>query len=198
MALQFCFNGVARVKQGTLFGLTICAMLACGFFTSAVIMQPPDPAKQMQLTSTAFKHMQPIPGDYTCEGKNISPPLSWSGAPAGTKSFALIMDDPDAPGGVWTHWVAYDLSPDTSELAEDTAKSQYIAGTAKQGLNDFKHLGYGGPCPPGGKAHRYFFKLYALDAMLGLKPGASKREVEAAMANHILAQGQLIGTYQRK
>ena len=161
-------------------------------------MQPLDPGKQMQVTSSAFMNMQPIPRDYTCAGKNISPPLSWKGAPAGTKSFALIVDDPDAPGGTWTHWVVIDLSADTSELAEDAAKSQLTSGDVKEGLNDFKHVGYGGPCPPAGKPHRYMFKLYALDAMLGLKAGASKKEVEAAMAKHILGQGQLIGTYQRQ
>lgn len=161
-------------------------------------MQPPEPGKQIQVTSTAFKNMEPIPSDYTCDGRNVSPPLAWSGAPPATKSFVLIVDDPDAPGGVWTHWVVFNLLADTSELAEGMDKSQYIAGNAKQGLNDFKHLGYGGPCPPGGKPHRYVFKLFALDAMLDLKPGSSKKQVEAAMANHIVAQGQLVGTYQRK
>ena len=141
--------------------------------------------------------MQPIPRDYTCDGKNISPPLSWKGAPAGSRSFVLIIDDPDAPGGVWTHWVVYDLPADTSELAEDAARSQLTSGNAKEGVNDFKHVGYGGPCPPAGKAHRYMFKLFALDATLGLKAGASKKDVEAAMAKHILGHGELIGTYQR-
>lgn len=110
----------------------------------------------------------------------------------------LIIDDPDAPGGTWTHWVVYDLPADTSELAEDAVRSQFTSGGAKEGLNDFKHVGYGGPCPPAGKTHRYMFKLYALDALLGLKSGESKKEVEAAMAKHILGQGQLIGTYQRQ
>ena len=152
----------------------------------------------MQLTSTAFKQGEPIPVQYTCDGKDISPPVKWSGAPTGTKSLVLIADDPDAPVGTWVHWVVYDLPPGTTELAEDISKSQYISGGAKQGLNDFKHLGYGGPCPPRGKAHRYFFKLYALDTQLDLKPGATKSEVERAMQNHVLAEGQLMGTYQRK
>ena len=120
------------------------------------------------------------------------------GCPAGAKSLALIADDPDAPGGTWVHWVVYDLPPATAELPEDLPKSQYIAGGARQGLNDFKHLGYGGPCPPPGKPHRYLFKLYALDAVLDLKPGATKQEVEGAMAMHILAEGRLVGTYKRK
>lgn len=194
MALQPGFNRTALTKRRLFLGPTICAALACAFVTSGVILQPLDPGKRMQLTSAAFKNMQPIPGDYTCDGKNISPPLAWSGAPPGVQSFALIVDDPDAPSGVWTHWVVFDLPADLSELPENAA----ISGSAKQGLNDFKRPGYGGPCPPAGKAHRYIFKLYALDATLELKAGASKKEVEAAMAKHILAQGQLVGVYQRK
>ena len=178
--------------------MAICALIATTLGAAAVVMQPPAPGKRMQLTSTAFKNNEAIPKQYTCEGKNISPPLAWSGAPAGTRSFALIVDDPDAPAGVWTHWVVFDLPADTTELAEDVPKSQNITGNAKQGTNDFKRLGYGGPCPPPGRAHRYFFKIYALDTVLDLKPGASKRQVEAALAQHVLAQGQLIGTYERK
>ena len=156
-----------------------------------------DTKSTMQLTSTAFAEGQPIPAKYTCEGKNISPALKWSGAPAGTKSLALIADDPDAPMGTWVHWVLFDLAPATTELPEDVAKSQHVAGGAAQGLNDFKHLGYGGPCPPRGTPHRYFFKLYALDTVLGLKPGSSKADVERAMEKHILAQTQLMGTFKR-
>jgi Raf kinase inhibitor-like YbhB/YbcL family protein len=153
--------------------------------------------QSMQLTSTAFAQGQPIPAAYTCTGKNISPGLKWSGVPDGAKSLVLIADDPDAPMGTWVHWVLYDLPPATKELAEDLQKSQYISGGGTQGLNDFKHLGYGGPCPPPGKPHRYFFKLYALDKMLELKPGATKKAVEQAMEKHVLAQGELMGTYKR-
>ncbi len=152
----------------------------------------------MQLTSTAFAEGAAIPTKHTCDAKNVSPPLKWTGAPPGTKSLALIADDPDAPVGTWVHWVLYDLPASVSELPEDVAKSQYVAGGAKQGLNDFRHLGYGGPCPPHGKPHRYFFKLYALDTVLDLKPGLTKKELESAMDKHILAQAQLMGTYQRK
>ena len=152
----------------------------------------------MQLTSTAFQENQSIPPKYTCDDKNVSPPLKWAGCPAGAKSLALIADDPDAPGVTWVHWLLYDLPPATAELPEDLPKSQYLPGGARQGLNDFKHLGYGGPCPPPGKPHRYFFKLYALDTALGLKPGATKQEVEGATAKHILAEARLIGTYKRK
>jgi Raf kinase inhibitor-like YbhB/YbcL family protein len=153
---------------------------------------------QMQLTSTAFAEGAAIPAKHTCDAKNVSPPLKWSGVPTGAKSLVLIVDDPDAPAGTWVHWVLYDLPATTSELAEDVPKGQYVAGGAKQGLNDFRHLGYGGPCPPPGKAHRYFFKLHALDTLLDLKPGLTKKDVEAAMDKHILAQGRLMGTYQRR
>ena len=154
--------------------------------------------EQMQLTSASFTDGAAIPAKYTCDDKNVSPPLKWNGMPETAKSLALIMDDPDAPVGTWTHWVAYDLPPNISELSEDVTKGQNIPGGGEQGLNDFKHLGYGGPCPPPGKAHRYFFKLYALDAKLDLKPGASRKEVERAMEKHVVAQGQLMGTYKRK
>jgi Raf kinase inhibitor-like YbhB/YbcL family protein len=153
---------------------------------------------QMQLTSTAFTEGAAIPAKHTCDAKNFSPPLKWIGVPAGAKSLAFIVDDPDAPAGTWVHWVLYDLPATTSELAEDVSKSQYVAGGAKQGLNDFRHLGYGGPCPPHGKPHRYFFKLYALDAVLELKPGLTKKELESAMEKHTLACAELMGTYQRK
>jgi Raf kinase inhibitor-like YbhB/YbcL family protein len=156
------------------------------------------PAHTLQLTSTAFSPGQPIPPAHTCDGKNSSPPLQWTGAPPQTKSFVLIVDDPDAPAGVFAHWVVYDLPASKTELPEGIASGHDIDGKARQGLNDFKHPGYGGPCPPTGKTHRYVFKIHALDAALDLKPGATKREVEAAMLRHVLAQGQLIGTYQRK
>src|SRR5689334_20782644 len=111
------------------------------------------PKNSMQLTSTAFTSGQPIPAAHTCDGKNISPPLRWTGAPPDTKSFALIVDDPDAPSGVWTHWIVFDLPASTNELSADIPKAQLLAGKARQGLNDFKQPGYGGPCPPSGKLH---------------------------------------------
>lgn len=153
---------------------------------------------KIQVTSTAFSEGQPIPEKYTCQGRDISPPLQWTEAPAGTRSLALIAEDPDAPMGTWVHWVLYDLSAAATQVAEDVPKSQYLPDGAKQGLNDFRRLGYGGPCPPAGKPHRYFFTVYALDKVLDLKPGVTRKELERAMENHILAQGQLMGTYQRK
>ena len=150
------------------------------------------------LTTTAFKDGAPIPGKYTCDGVDVSPPLAWSGAPAGTRSFALIADDPDAPGGTWVHWVLYNLPAEVSELPENIAKVESLdLGGARQGRTDFRRPGYGGPCPPPGPAHRYFFTLYALDARLELKAGAQKKDVEAAMQGHVLGSAQLMGTYAR-
>src|SRR5712692_6995789 len=150
------------------------------------------------LTSTAFKDGTAIPVKHTCDGADVSPPLAWSGAPSGAAAFALIMDDPDAPAGTWVHWVLYDLPARSSALAENVAKTETLKDGAVQGRNDFRNTGYGGPCPPPGKAHRYFFKLYALDAPLGLKPGATKQDVERAIQGHVLATAQLMGTYARQ
>jgi Raf kinase inhibitor-like YbhB/YbcL family protein len=178
--------------------LFVTALLGCLVAAGGADKPNPQKVMNLQITSTAFSEGQPIPAKYSCEGSDISPPLKWTNAPANTKSFALIADDPDAPAGTWVHWVLYDLPPNTTGLPEDVAKTQFIAGNAKQGLNSWPRLGYGGPCPPPGKPHRYFFKLYALDTMLDLKLGATKKDVEAAMKGHILAEGQLMGTYQRK
>jgi Raf kinase inhibitor-like YbhB/YbcL family protein len=152
----------------------------------------------MEVTSSAFQAGQTIPTKYTCEGADISPPLQWSGVPAGAKGLALICDDPDAPVGTWVHWVLYDLPITATDLAENVPALETLSSGAKQGMNDFKRVGYGGPCPPPGKPHRYYFKLYALDAALLLKPRASKQGVLRAMDGHILAEARLSGTYQRK
>ncbi|MGA9779047.1 MAG: YbhB/YbcL family Raf kinase inhibitor-like protein [Limisphaerales bacterium] len=157
-----------------------------------------EPAMSIQITSTAFAEGQPIPDKYTCAGLNVSPPLQWANAPAGIKSFALIADDPDAPMGTWIHWVIYNLPPATTALAENTPPSSELPGGTKQGINDFGQTGYGGPCPPPGRPHRYFFKIYALDLPLNLKSGATRKELLKAMDGHVLAQGQLVGTYQRQ
>jgi Raf kinase inhibitor-like YbhB/YbcL family protein len=152
------------------------------------------------LTSPAFAAGAAIPTQYTCDGTDVSPPLAWSGAPPGTRAFALIVDDPDAPAGTWVHWVLFNLSGTTSSLPENVAKSESVAelGGALQGRNDFRRTGYGGPCPPPGKPHHYLFRLYALDGPLALRAGATKADVERAMQNHVLAQGQLVGTYGRR
>ena len=152
----------------------------------------------IQLTSSAFAEGAPIPEKYTCDGEDISPLLKWSNAPKGTKSLALICDDPDAPIGTWVHWVLYDIPPAVTELPEGVPTTEALPSGAKQGINDFKRLGYGGPCPPRGSAHRYFFTLYALDTELQLEPGATKKDLVRAMEGHILAEGRLMGTYKRK
>jgi Raf kinase inhibitor-like YbhB/YbcL family protein len=146
----------------------------------------------MQLTSTAFQEGATIPKQYTGDGKDVSPPLRWSGVPAGVQSYALIADDPDAPRGTWVHWVVWNLPADQHELAEGKLPSG-----ARQGKNDFGKAAYGGPAPPPGKPHRYFFKLYALDKTLDLAEGASKQQLEQAMKGHILGSGELMGRYGR-
>jgi len=152
----------------------------------------------LQITSTAFTEGQPIPDQYTCAGQDVSPPLAWSGAPVSTKSFALIADDPDAPMGTWVHWVIYNLLPTAAALGENTPPLPELPDGSKQSINDFGRPGYGGPCPPPGRPHRYFFKIYALDATLDLKAGATKKELLRAMSGHVLGEGQLMGTYQRR
>jgi hypothetical protein len=154
-------------------------------------------AMALTLSSSAFKPGGEIPKQYTCEGADVSPALQWAGAPAGTKSFALIADDPDAPVGTWVHWVVYDLPGDATALPQGIPTKDTLAGDGKQGVNDFRKVGYGGPCPPPGKPHRYFFKLYALDAPTNLKPRASKAEVLRAIEGHVLAQAELMGMYRR-
>ena len=149
------------------------------------------------IESQAFKHMEGIPAKYTCKGENVSPPLSWKDLPAKTKSIVIICDDPDAPAGTWVHWVCYDIPASVDSLRENIAGTDSLPGSGKQGVNDFRETGYGGPCPPAG-THRYFFKIYALDAMLGVPPGKSKKEIERAMKGHVLARGELIGTYAKK
>ena len=151
----------------------------------------------MQLTSVAFQEGDAIPKQYTGDGRDVSPPLQWRDPPAGTRSLALICEDPDAPHGTFTHWLAFNLPDDPAELGEGVrAKAILPSGTA-QGTNDFGKVGYGGPSPPPGKPHRYFFKLYALDQPLDLQPGTNKAQLLAAMKGHILGDAQLMGTYGR-
>lgn len=151
----------------------------------------------LELKSPDFSAGGKIPTQFTCDGVYISPALEWNAPPTGTQSFALIVDDPDAPVGTWVHWVLFDLPETLRSLPQNYPKSEQSADGSRQGRNDFKKIGYGGPCPPAGKPHRYFFKLYALDAKLGLKPGAVKKDVERAMQGHILAQGEYMGRYSR-
>jgi len=149
----------------------------------------------MKLTSSAFAEGQRIPRPYTCDGVNISPPLEWSGVPKSAQTLAIIADDPDAPAGTWVHWVVYNLSAENIGFVENLPQNENLKAGGFQGKNDFEKIGYGGPCPPSG-THRYFFKLYALDMELPLKAGATKGDVEKAMAGHVVAQAQLMGTYR--
>ena len=150
-----------------------------------------------QISSSAFSPSQTIPKKFTCDGFDVSPALSWNEPPSGTETFALIADDPDAPVGTWVHWVLFDLPSAARSLEEGVPKQEQLSNGARQGRNDFKKVGYGGPCPPPGKPHRYFFKLYALDTQLNLPSAATKAELERAMKGHILAQAELIGRYGR-
>jgi Raf kinase inhibitor-like YbhB/YbcL family protein len=151
----------------------------------------------LQVTSSAFRDGQAIPKSFTADGTNASPPLQWGDPPDGTKAFALTAEDPDAPRGTWTHWVLFDLPADKRSLGEGVPPDGSLPDGTRQGGNDFGKLGYGGPSPPAGKPHRYYFKLYALDAPLNLPPGATRKQVLAAMEGHVLAEGQLMGTYGR-
>ncbi len=144
------------------------------------------------LSSPSFDAGRPIPRRFTCEGANVAPELSWEGSPPGTRSFALVVEDPDAPGGTFIHWVVYDLPADARALREGT-----LPAGARQGRNDFGKTRYGGPCPPPGPAHRYHFRLYALDRTLDVAAGATADELRRAMSGHVLAEGQLIGTFGR-
>jgi len=148
------------------------------------------------IASPAFKNGLPIPTLYSCKGRNISPALSWSDAPSGTKSLTLIMDDPDAPGGTWVHWVIYNIPTSAGGIQKAAPAQAQLADGSLNGSNSWGNLGYGGPCPPSG-THRYFFKLYALDTVLGLPSGANRQKLLSAMQNHILAQGELMGTFSK-
>ena len=152
---------------------------------------------QLALSSPAFSNAGSIPKKFTCDGADVSPQLAWSETAAATKSFALLVDDPDAPAGNWNHWTAWNLPAASRGLAEGVSQDPRLADGTEQGRNDFGKTGYNGPCPPPGKPHRYYFKLFALDTRLDLKAGSRNRELEAAMKGHVLTQAQWMGTYGR-
>ncbi|MDP2767105.1 MAG: YbhB/YbcL family Raf kinase inhibitor-like protein [Candidatus Methanoperedens sp.] len=152
--------------------------------------------EKITVSAEAFREGETIPAEYTCDGKDVSPSLSWKGIPANAKSIALIMDDPDAPGGTFVHWVLFNIPANTQKLPKGIPGNQTLGDGSRHGATDFGRVSYGGPCPPRG-THRYYFKMYALDTMLDLKPGASKKQLENAMKGHILAQGELMGKYER-
>lgn len=154
-------------------------------------------AAEFALTSAAFAPEGPVPREHTCDGEDGSPPLAWRGAPAGTKAFALVVDDPDAPAGTWVHWVYYDLPATLTSLPARVPRDDVPTAGGRQGRNDFRRGGYGGPCPPPGKPHRYQFTLYALDAPTGLPPGATKAQVLETIEGHTLGEARLTATYGR-
>ncbi len=152
---------------------------------------------EIKIMSSAFEDGGLIPARYTCDGADISVPLQWDAVPEGTKSIAIISDDPDAPMGTWVHWVLFNLPAETRELSENVPADETLANGAKQGISDFGRIGYGGPCPPSG-THRYFFRIYTLDVEIDLPAGAKKKQLLEAMEGHILGQGRLIGKYKRQ
>ncbi|HYS04644.1 MAG TPA: YbhB/YbcL family Raf kinase inhibitor-like protein [Candidatus Dormibacteraeota bacterium] len=151
----------------------------------------------MELKSPAYAHGAPIPLEYTCDGKDISPPLSFTGTAPGTRSLALIADDPDAPVGTWIHWVAWNIPAGVGSLPANLPKKAALQDGTRQGMNDFRRAGYGGPCPPSG-THRYFFRLYALDVTLDLPDTTTRKDLDRAMRGHILAEAELLGTCSRR
>ncbi len=178
--------------------LDVLRFLACSAVIGGCSRHPVESAPlSLQLISTDFASGASIPKPLTCDGGDLSPALQWHAPPPATQSFALIADDPDALVGTWVHWVIFDLPSNLRALPQNLRKEEQFADGSRQGSNDFEKIGYGGPCPPAGKPHRYFFKIYALDTKLNLKPGASKKDVERAMQGHILARGELLGRYSR-
>lgn len=147
--------------------------------------------------SAEFKYGDVIPNEYSCMGKDVSPELSWTGIPEGTESIVLIMDDTDAPGGTFVHWILFNIPATTQKLTAAIKKDKILDDFSRQGMTDFGDVGYGGPCPPPGKCHRYYFRIYALNKVLELLPGASRNQIDNAMRDHILAKGELMGMYKR-
>jgi Raf kinase inhibitor-like YbhB/YbcL family protein len=195
-------NSVEHRKARLLVLLILVAAVGCAIQqrarqeTLSSTSTPPTAGGSIKLTSTAFKEGEPIPHQYTCVGVNVSPSLEWSGVPKSAKTLVIIADDPDAPSGTWVHWVLYNLPADNIGMVENLPATDELKAGGFQGKNDFGRIGYGGPCPPSG-THRYFFKIYALDNELPLKAGATKADVEKAMEGHVVAQGQLMGTYRK-
>lgn len=179
-------------------GLMIMLIVAgCRAMPDEVQHPTKERSPMLRLTSVAFKHEAKIPGEFSCDGRNISPELSWSGAPAGTESFALVMHDPDAPmPGGYTHWLLYNIPASVKRLPENVPNQDQLPGGGIQGKNSSGKYGYTGPCPPSG-THRYYFKLYALNAALDPAAGASKESLEKAMEGHVIAEAELMGRYQR-
>jgi Raf kinase inhibitor-like YbhB/YbcL family protein len=186
----------ARVVLGVVI-VSVAGLILTGCGTEEEAATVTEEKPVIELQCTAFGEGDAIPSVHTCDGEDISPELSWSGAPEGTRSFALIMDDPDAPGGIFTHWVIFNIPAGSIELAEGIPTSAELPTGARQGRNSFGRTGYDGPCPPQGTSHHYHFVIYALDEVLDLAGGASKGQVLDAMEGHVLGEGELVGIYER-
>ena len=181
------------MSRGTVIWLTTACLAGAALALAAAPQKGGRVA--LQVLSKVFSAGGTVPKRNTCDGENLSPPLAWSETPSGARSIALIADDPDAPGGTFTHWLLFNVPPQTRALLEGASSS--LPGGGIQGRNGFGKVGYGGPCPPPGKPHRYFFRVFALDNKLDLKPGASREEIEKAMQGHVLAQGEIMARYGR-
>ncbi|MDD5680634.1 MAG: YbhB/YbcL family Raf kinase inhibitor-like protein [Candidatus Omnitrophica bacterium] len=174
-----------RARMAVISGILTCILFMGG------------DAMALMIKSPAFKYGDTMPLKYTCKGQNISPPLFWEQPPVGTQSFAIICEDPDAPAGVWSHWVIYNILKGTTKLSEGIPKYDLVENGAKQGVTDFREIGYGGPCPPPGTEHRYFFRLYALDRILELESGLTRQQLLDAMEGHILEQIEIMVKFKR-
>lgn len=197
---------------GTLAAITAVAFVACGdddddangddsaspTVSSTEASPDGDASRELRVSSDAFSEGEPIPVEYSCDGDNTSPPVAWTGAPEGTAAFALVMDDPDAPVGTFDHWVLYNVPPETTSLPAAVPAQEQLEGGALHGVNGAGRIGYLGPCPPEGDgAHRYQFRVFALDEPVDLASGASKTDLENAIDGHVLASGQLTGLFER-
>ena len=185
------FMSYHSIRRRNVKSLLVFLLLITFLFASNGMSKEVTKMDGLKISSSAFKDNGHIPAKYTCDGKNINPPLLIENIPSKTKALALIVDDPDAPAGTWVHWVLWNIPPDTKQIGENS-----VPPKTEQGLNDFRKHDYGGPCPPGG-THRYFFKLYALDAVLNLGSNSTKAELERSMKGHIIEQAQIIGLYKR-
>ncbi len=189
--------GVIRMKARGFLVLLLLALLLIPACRQKEGSAEPKATEGFVLTSTAFEPGKRIPTRYTCDGEDLSPPLSWKGIPEGTRSLVLVVEDPDAPRGTFVHWIIYDIPPDLPGLPEGVPRQRELENGALQGINDFGVIGYRGPCPPPGKPHRYFFILRALDTVLHLDPGTTRAELEEALKGHVLGETKLMGTYGR-
>lgn len=196
---EFLSRTLFRAGTSSFAALFILLLLSALIAQTKAISAPAagESAMKFVLHTSAFTPGAEIPKQYACEGSDVSPALTWDAVPQGVQSFALIADDPDAPVGTFTHWIIYGIPAQSDGLPEGVPKSEQLPDGTRQGRNGFRRIGYNGPCPPPGKLHRYFFKLYALDAKLTLEPGASREQLESAMKGHVLAQAELMGTYKR-